>query len=72
VLAADFEEGASGSSPSLNHPLLGVTPVPADGIWHHAAATYDGTTWRLYLDGVPELPLMSDNLLRAQETNWRP
>ena len=20
--------------------------------WHHAAATYDGATWRLYLDGV--------------------
>ena len=20
-------------------------------MWHHAAATYDGTTWRLYLDG---------------------
>ena len=23
-------------------------------VWHHAAATYDGTTWSLYLDGLPE------------------
>ena len=21
-------------------------------VWHHAAATYDGSTWNLYLDGV--------------------
>ena len=29
----------------------GVTPIAADNVWHHAAATYDGTTWRIYLDG---------------------
>ena len=23
-----------------------------NNVWHHAAATYDGTTWRLYLDGA--------------------
>ena len=50
VLCADFEEGLGGSGPvGLNHPIVGVTPV-GNG-WHHAAATYDGTTWRLYLDG---------------------
>jgi|GEM_PF-587048 len=27
--------------------------VIADGTWHHVAASYDGTTARLYLDGVP-------------------
>ena len=48
VLAADFEDNATG----LNHPVAGVTAIPANGTWHHAAATYDGTTWRLYLDGV--------------------
>ena len=26
---------------------------PTDADWHHAAVTYDGTTLRLYLDGVP-------------------
>ena len=54
VLAADFEEGAAGSSPGLNHPVFGVTPIPADGIWHHGAATFDGCTWKLYLDGAED------------------
>ena len=53
VLVADFEEGATGTTPGLNHPVIGYTPV-ARGVWHHAAATYDGTAWRLYLDGVLE------------------
>lgn len=57
VLCADFEEGAAGTSPSLNHPLTGVTPI-ANGIWYHAAVTYDGTWLRLYLDGSPETQLM--------------
>ena len=26
--------------------------IVADGTWHHAAATYDGATWNLYLDGA--------------------
>jgi hypothetical protein len=46
VLGADFEDMASGA----NHPVLGKTEVPL-GEWHHVAATYDGATWRLYLDG---------------------
>ena len=50
VLCADFEEGAAGASPSLNHPIAGSTAI-GTGTWHHVAATYDGTTWRLYLDG---------------------
>ena len=57
VLVADFEEGAAGATPGLNHPITGTTPiaiapaVPTDADWHHAAVTYDGTTLRLYLDG---------------------
>ncbi len=50
-LVADFEEGAGGTSPSLNHPVYGATTI-TNGVWHHVAATYDGTTWKLYLDGV--------------------
>ncbi len=49
-LVADFEEAQSGASPSLNHPVTGTTVVTSN-VWHHAAATYDGTTWNLYLDG---------------------
>jgi hypothetical protein len=51
VLVADFEEGAGGSSPGLNHPVAGSTPI-VNGTWYHAAATYDGTAWRLYLNGA--------------------
>ncbi len=53
VLAADFEEGAGQPSPGLNHPVTGTTPVTT-GVWHHAAVTYNGTCWQLYLDGVPD------------------
>ncbi len=51
VLAFDFEEGVGGSKPSLNHPLFGITPI-TNGVWYHAAATYDGTSMRLYLNGT--------------------
>src|SRR5574338_1155486 len=47
VLGADFEDMATGA----NHPVIGHTALPR-GEWHHVAATYDGTTWRLYVDGV--------------------
>ncbi len=47
-LVADFE-AATGSA---NHPITGTTPIAIDSAWHHAAATYDGATWNLYLDGA--------------------
>ncbi len=53
VLCADFEEGAAGSSPSQNHPVAGVTHIQRN-VWYHAAATYDGTAWKLYLNGSLE------------------
>ena len=70
VLVADFEEGASGVSPGLNHPIAGVTPV-ASGVWYHAAATYNGAKWQLFLNGVMEAelavgqPPRSDSIQRA-------
>lgn len=45
-LGADFEDDVDGG----NHPVVGKTEVMI-GEWHHVAATYDGATWRLYLDG---------------------
>lgn len=52
VLAADFEDAATG----LNHPISGTTSI-AMNTWYHAAATYDGSTWRLYLNGSLEATL---------------
>ena len=51
-LVADFEEGQGGSTPSANHPITGTKAISADNTWHHVAATYDGSTWHLYLDGT--------------------
>ncbi|MBN2508217.1 MAG: fibronectin type III domain-containing protein, partial [Verrucomicrobia bacterium] len=56
VLAADFEEGATGSSSGLNHPVAGTNGITMN-TWHHAAVTYDGTRWQLYLNGVPDTGL---------------
>ena len=56
TIAADFEQGAGGTTPSSNNPVHGTTVI-TDNVWHHAAATYDGTTWNLYLDGNLEATL---------------
>ena len=48
-IAADFESALDDS----NHPLIGTTTL-VTGTWYHAAATYDGATFRIYLNGVQE------------------
>jgi len=48
-LAADFEDFNNG----LNHPITGNTTITND-VWHHAAVTFDGTTFSIYLDGLLE------------------
>lgn len=47
VLAADYEDFAASNN---NHALVGTTVLRND-VWYHAAATYDGATFRLYLNG---------------------
>ena len=54
TIAADFEEARTTGNPSGNHALRGSTTIPANNVWHHAAATYDGAVFRVYLDGVLE------------------
>ena len=48
-IAADFESEIDDS----NHPLIGTTTL-VTGTWYHAAITYSGSTFRLYLNGVEE------------------
>jgi hypothetical protein len=44
----------TGSSPALPDPLLeSNTQIPLNE-WHYVAITYDGTTLRFYLDGIPD------------------
>ena len=50
VLVADYEEGTGQASPALNHPIAGRTPIRRN-VWYHGAATFDGTTLRLFLNG---------------------
>ncbi len=53
TLAADFEEHSSGTTPGQNHPVIADTAI-GDTDWHHAAVTYDGSCWQIYLDGVDD------------------
>ncbi len=70
VLVADFEEGAAGLRPGRNHSIAGKTLIRY-GAWYHAAATYDGTKWSLYLNGQLEaqklvgLPVRENSIQHA-------
>ena len=63
-LAVDFEEGVGGTGPlGQNHSLIGNTVVTSN-VWHHVAATYNGT-WTIYLDGTPDGSLVVNQPARA-------
>lgn len=57
VLCADFEEGSAAPDPGRNHGVFGTTHI-VNGVWYHAAATYDGSRWKLYLNGDLEAELV--------------
>jgi hypothetical protein len=61
-LAVDYEDTDNGG----NHPLVGSHPIGL-GEWHHVATSFDGTSLRLYLDGVldAKLPVTAGNKPRA-------
>jgi hypothetical protein len=51
-LVADFETApAPGITSGQNFPITGNGAV-IPGVWNHAAVTFDGSTWRLYLNGT--------------------
>lgn len=60
VIAADFEDMANGT----NYPVVGTTHISIN-TWHHTAATYDGFTWHLYLDGNLEATLAANAAPRS-------
>ena len=50
-LVADFEAApAPGITAGQNYPIIGRRSANP-GTWNHAAVSYDGTTWRIYLNG---------------------
>ena len=69
VIAADFEAIDDPADPTTgqNVPISGTTAITLN-VWHHAAATFDGTTWAVYLDGnleasaIPGLHPRSDSI----------
>ena len=52
VIAADFEAIDDPADPTTgqNVPISGTTAITLN-VWHHAAASFNGTTWAVYLDG---------------------
>ena len=50
---ADFEDNDTINTPTgNNHPVLNATgSVIPNNTWTHVAATYDGTSWALYVNG---------------------
>lgn len=63
VVGADFEDAATGK----NHPVYGKTAI-ALGEWHHVAVSYDGDTWRIYVDGRLDAESKADATPRADST----
>ena len=49
-----------------DHPITGNTAIAIGTVWHHAAATYDGSAWHLYLDGAPDGSLAVGQPANAQ------
>ena len=54
------------SAHDLGKTLTSQTIGLADGKWHHAAATYDQTSFKLYIDGILEAESAHTNAINTQ------
>ena len=54
-----FRRSTSGERADGNHPVSARRSITSN-VWHHAAATYDGTPGSLYLDGESTAPSPSN------------
>jgi Concanavalin A-like lectin/glucanases superfamily/Calcineurin-like phosphoesterase len=59
-LVADFEDMETG----LNHPASSLQSIER-GAWHHVAASFDGTDWRLFVDGMLDATVPAPAMPRA-------
>ncbi|MCF6325026.1 MAG: GDSL-type esterase/lipase family protein [Gammaproteobacteria bacterium] len=60
-----FNQDSSGNTYRIN----ATTPYPTDGVtWMHIAATYDGATVRLYINGIEEGSLAAPGLVIASSS----
>lgn len=59
-IVGDFEDMEAG----LNHPATSSVTIER-GEWHHVAATYDGTDWRLFVDGMLDVTVPAQAMPRA-------
>ena len=50
--------------------MIGTTPLKV-GVWYHAAATFDGAYYRLYLNGVEENVLQNPGGFGAGTGGWQ-
>jgi RHS repeat-associated protein len=67
TLSIDAAKHLAGSARiSGTRRVLSGTADVAEGRWHHAALTYDGTTLRLYLDGAQAATFAAAGSLDAQ------
>ena len=48
---------------------MGTWPVD-DGTWHHVAGAYDGTEYKLYIDGKTNVSVASSGILKGNATAY--
>jgi len=66
------------SSGNVAFQVMNTKPVASavgtvavdDGVWHHVAGTYDGTEYKLYIDGRTNVSVASSGILKGGATAY--